>query len=71
MVSGFLNRRPAIRIGETENFAVDFNGHEQIVLVYGKEVPKECPFKLGFNEIETTAIINLLEKAKVFFDKQK
>jgi len=71
MVRGFLNKKPATRIGETANFAVDFDSHDQVVFVYGKEIPKECPFKLGFNEIETTAIIDLLEKAKGLFNKDK
>jgi hypothetical protein len=67
MVKGFLKRKQATRIGETNSFVVDFNDQDRLVIVYGKEISKDCPFKLGFNESETTAMINLLEKARAFF----
>jgi hypothetical protein len=66
-VRGFSKGKEATRIGETSNFAVDFDGYERLVILYGKEVPKECNFKLAFNESETKAIIELLAKARALF----
>lgn len=70
MVRGFLIRKQVTNItniGETNNFVVDYDRHERLLIIYGKETPKECPFKLAFNESETTAIMDLLVKAKAFF----
>jgi hypothetical protein len=67
LVRGLLKWKPAVKVGETNNFAVDFDRSEKLVLVYGKETPKECPFKLAFNESEIDAILDLLAKAKAFF----
>lgn len=66
-VRSIARRKQITKIGETNGFVVDFDSHERLVIVYGKETPKECPFKLGFNKSETTAMINLLKKAKAFF----
>ena len=37
------------------------------VIVYGKEIPELCAFKLAFNESETKAMADLLAKAKAYF----
>ena len=70
MVRGFEKFNPVSRIGETENFIIDYDCAKKIVLVYGKEIPAECHFKLGFDESETCSIINLLVKAQPFFKKR-
>ena len=40
MVEGFLRWNPLVRVGETDNFAVDYDKRERLVFVYGKESPK-------------------------------
>ena len=70
MVRSFERFNPVSRIGETENFIVDYDCAKKLVLVYGKENPEECTFKLGFNEDETSSIINLLMKAQPLFKKR-
>ncbi len=69
MVQGFLRWNTIQRIGETNNFTLEFDRTERTVLLYGKETPKGCPFKLAFDENETEAITNLLTKAKDYFHK--
>jgi hypothetical protein len=59
----FIIRNHVTRVGETSNFAVDFNDKEKLVVVYGKEMPNGCPFNLRFSQSETVAIYHLLEKA--------
>lgn len=66
-VRDFLRFKRVTKIGETESFFVDYDPQEGLIIIYGKEIPKECPFKLAFNERDTTAIIDLLVKAKAFF----
>ena len=61
---------PVTPVGETNKFSVDFNRREKLVLIYGKDIPEECPFKLAFDESETKAVIELLTKAKAFFDRR-
>jgi len=67
MVRGFEKFNPVSKIGETENFIIDYDCVKRLVLVYGKEIPLGCSFKLGFDESETSSIINLLVKAQTFF----
>ena len=67
MVEGFLKWKPVVKVGETNNFAVDFDRSRRIVLVYGKEAGSECPFKLAFDESEIDAISGLLAKTKAYF----
>jgi hypothetical protein len=67
MVRGFSRWEWVKRIGETSNFVVDFDVRERLLFVYGKETSKGCPFKLAFNESETTAVIDLLVKARSLF----
>ena len=69
MVDGFLKFKQVIRVGETKNFIVDFDRQEGIIIIYGKEIPELCAFKLAFNESETKAITELLVKAKTHFRK--
>ncbi|MEX2721342.1 MAG: hypothetical protein Q6362_008040, partial [Candidatus Wukongarchaeota archaeon] len=67
MVNGFSRFKSVINVGTAKSFVVDFDRKEGLIIIYGKEIPKECPFKLAFNERDTTAIIDLLVKAKAFF----
>ncbi len=67
MVRGFLKWNPITRVGETTNFAVDFDRSKRLVLIYGKEIPQGCSFKLAFSESETDAITDLLVKTKPYF----
>jgi len=52
------------RIGEINNFLVDFDGYQRFVTLYEKSTRK---WKLGLNETEITAVINLLMKARSLF----
>jgi hypothetical protein len=58
-----LVRNQTTRVGETNCFAVDFNDKDKLVVLYGKEIPEESPFKLRFSMGETVAIYRLLGKA--------
>jgi hypothetical protein len=69
MVTGFLRWNPVVRVGETDNFAIDYGKKERLIFIYGKETPKECPFKLAFNENEVSAILEQLAKARAFFQE--
>jgi hypothetical protein len=55
------------KVGETDNFIVDFDHEEKLVIVYGKEVQAECRFKLAFDKDELTRMIDLLKKTYDFF----
>jgi hypothetical protein len=67
MVRGFLRWQPITSVGETSNFSVDYDRKSKLLLVYGKEIPRDCAFKLAFNESEISAIIELLTKARTLF----
>jgi hypothetical protein len=67
MVKSITKGNRVTRIGETSNFVVDYDDNERFVMLYGKEVPTECQFKLSFDESETRAVIDLLIKARTFF----
>ena len=67
MVDGFSRFKPVINVGKTENFVVDFDRKEGLILIYGKEIHEGCPFKLAFDEQETKAITDLLVKTKGYF----
>jgi hypothetical protein len=55
------------KVGETENFIVDFDGDKKLVIVYGKEVQAECRFKLTFDKDELAKMVDLLKKTYDFF----
>lgn len=61
-----LGNQQVTKIGETNKFVVDSDGDQRLVLLYEKTT-QELPTKLGFNENETTAVIDLLVKARSFF----
>ncbi len=57
-------RSPGVaRVGETDNFLVDFSEEEGLVFVYGKEVTTSCRFKLSFSKEELGKIVDLLRSA--------
>jgi hypothetical protein len=62
-----LKKKPIARVGETGNFAVDYDSNERLILIYGKEAPTSHGFKLGLDKEETKGIINLLKQAKTLF----
>jgi hypothetical protein len=61
---------PVSRVGETENFVVDYDSDEKLVLLYPKEMPLGYSFKLGLNKTESKSIVNLLVKAQLSFRRQ-
>jgi hypothetical protein len=61
-----VGNRQVSRIGETDRFFVDYDGNQQLAMVYEKE-PKKLQVKLAFNENEITPVIDLLMKARAFF----
>ncbi|MGA3290220.1 MAG: hypothetical protein ABSD42_08295 [Candidatus Bathyarchaeia archaeon] len=63
--------KPYIRVGVTNSFIVDFYPQDRVVVVYGREIPLSCPFKLRFSMSETKAIIPLLQKAKAAMRKKE
>jgi hypothetical protein len=62
-----LKRKPISQVGETRNFVVDYDNTEKLVLVYGKESPSSHRFKLGLDEKEVSAMINLLKQSRTLF----
>ncbi|MBW2995172.1 hypothetical protein KY312_02380 [Candidatus Woesearchaeota archaeon] len=55
------------KVGETDSFTVEYDANQRLILVFGKETPSEFSFKLGFNEKEISAILDLLTKASKYF----
>lgn len=51
-------------IGETENFVVESDRSNKILLLYGKEISGDLPFKLSIKKDEIDNVINLLLKGK-------
>ena len=64
MVKGFRSSSKVERIGETENFIVDFDKSQQILFLYGKEFLGDCPFKLVLRKDEIDSLVTLLSKGK-------
>jgi ribonuclease HI len=56
------------RMGETENLIVDSDPSQEMLLLYGKEISDDIPFKLGIKKEEITTVIELLSKGKTFLD---
>ena len=57
-----------IRIGETENFFADYDKSEKLLLLYGKELSKDCLFKLGVHKEEIDKLLDLILKSKEYFN---
>jgi hypothetical protein len=62
-----LKRKPITRIGETDNFIIDYDSTESLILMYGKEAPTSHGFKSGLNQDEAAAIIRYLKQARTLF----
>ena len=68
-----MGNKLVTRIGETNNFVIDYDGNQKLAMLFENPTQKFqfnlqlCPIKLGFNETETTAVINLLLKARSLF----
>jgi hypothetical protein len=62
-----VKKKPITRIGETDNFIIDYDSTESLILMFGKEAPTLHGFKLGLDEDETKAIIHYLKQAKALF----
>jgi len=56
------------RIGETENLIVDSDPSQEMLLLYGKEISDDIPFKLGIKKDEINTLIELLSKGKVLLE---
>ena len=56
------------RIGETENLIVDSNPSQEMLLLYGKEISEDIPFKLGIKKDEINTLIELLSKGKALLE---
>ena len=64
MVKGLRSSSQVERIGETENFIVDFDKSQQILFLYGKEFLGDCPFKIVLRKDEIDSLVTLLSKGK-------
>ncbi|MGD0029471.1 MAG: hypothetical protein ABSC91_11090 [Candidatus Bathyarchaeia archaeon] len=64
---GPVKSKGITRVGETDNFIVDFDGEKKLVIVYGREVQAECRFKLAFDKDELIQMVDLLKKTYDFF----
>ncbi len=59
-----LKKKHINRVGKTDNFVVDYDYVEGLILLYGKEAATSHGFKLGLDKNEATAVIKLLKQAK-------
>lgn len=67
---GLVKSKGITRVGETDDFIVDFDDEERLVIVYGKEVKEvkaECRFKLAFDKDDIKKMVGLLKKTYDFF----
>jgi|WetSurMetagenome_2_1015567.scaffolds.fasta_scaffold198000_2 hypothetical protein len=55
------------RVGETDNFIIDCDDAEGLILLYGKEASSSHRIKLGLDKAEATAVIDYLRQAKLLF----
>jgi hypothetical protein len=55
------------RVGETDNFIIDYDDAEGLILLYGKEASTSHKVKLGLDKTEAKAVINCLQQAKLLF----
>ena len=50
------------RIGETENFFIDYDKSTDLFLLYGKEISENCVFKLGLKKDEFVKVFEVFQK---------
>jgi hypothetical protein len=66
-VTSSFRAKGTIKVGETVNFVVDYDGEEKLTIVYGKEAQAECRFKMAFGKDELIRLVDLLKKTYDFF----
>jgi hypothetical protein len=59
-----VSRQSSKRVGESENFVVEYDTDSRLVMVYKKNETAQCPFKLGFSKNEIDDIVILLIRGK-------
>ncbi len=64
-------KKHVTRVGETGNFAVDYDSVERLVLLFGKEAQTSHGIKLGLDKNEVTAVTRLLRQAKTLFNSPR
>lgn len=52
------------KVGATESFVVDFDFDNKRACVYGKEIPSDCPYRIGMGMEETEEIVCLPREGK-------
>ena len=52
------------RVGETDRFIVDCNSEDGLIRVYGKEVPRESPFKLDLTSNQAIDVLSALARMR-------
>jgi hypothetical protein len=57
------------RVGETNNFIINYDSTEGLILLYGKNASTSHKAKLGLNNVEAAAVIKHLEQAKLLFNQ--
>ncbi len=62
--NGFKKYKEIERIGETENFLIDYDATFELFLLYGKEISSDCPFKLGFKKNEMDSLFEIFSNFK-------
>jgi len=62
MVDGLLKWNPIKKVGETENFIIEIDLNQKIVLLKEKSIVVDCPFKLSMKPDEVEDIIEQLTK---------
>lgn len=63
-----VKKKSVQRVGVTNNFVIDYDSNESMILIYGKDAPDRHGIKLGLDKGETTAILKHLRQAKLLFN---
>jgi hypothetical protein len=58
------SRQSSKRVGESENFVVEYDPDSGLMMVYEKNETAQCPFKLGLSKNEIDDIVILLVRGK-------
>jgi len=71
MVDGFLKWNPIEKVGETENFIIEIDLNQRIVLLKEKSIVVDCPFKLSMKPSEIKDIVEQLTKGIERLDQKQ